>query len=140
MRHCGRACFVILSLNRGDEFLECGRVERRRRHMRLLQENIAELVFQSFLQPEFVARIVFALQCLEAFNQGILLRCVGGAGDLQRDQVGFDDVLGRRQYVGDQILALNDALIDRAVDLEFVERLERPRAVYRKTKRKYAYQ
>jgi hypothetical protein len=39
-----------------------------------------------------------------------------------REHIGFDDEERWRQDVGNQVLAVNDLFIDRAVDLEPLER------------------
>ena len=52
-------------------------------------------------------------------------RRVGRAFHLQHEQVGLDDVFGRRQDVRDHVLALHDPLVDRPVDLDRVQHAER---------------
>ncbi len=47
-----------------------------------------------------------------------------GIGERKRHlEIGFEDVLGRRQDVGDEVFAENDLAIDIAADLERVERV-----------------
>ena len=75
--------------------------------------------------PELVADVVLAPQRLAALDQVRHRRRVGGSLELQDEQVRLDDVLGRRQDVGDDVLALDDPLVDGAVHLDRVDHADR---------------
>jgi hypothetical protein len=50
-------------------------------------------------------------------DQASDVRRIRLVGELEHEQIGLDDVLGRRQHVGDEVLALDDLLVDGAVHL-----------------------
>ena len=85
------------------------------------------------LEPERVARVVFSSQGLQSLDQPVLIDFVDCFKQLKRDQVGLDDVFRRRQDVRYQVLALNNPLVDRAIDLQFVQGLERPAPIHKES-------
>ena len=88
--------------------------------MGLFQEQVFQLVIQLFFQPERMPRIVVGLEADQPGRERIAFGLVGRCPELETDQIGFENVFRGWQDIGNQVLALHDALIQRAVDLEIV--------------------
>jgi hypothetical protein len=92
------------------------------RAVRGIQELLADGRCQRLGQPEGVASLVFLLQIGQTSEQRPTLRRLLGVGELEGHQIRLDDVVGRRQDVGDQILAAHDVAVDRAIDFDLTPR------------------
>ena len=135
-RHGSGDARFVLPLQRGDEARECRLIECHGRGMRLRQQGLCDIGIEMLGTPELMARVVLGLQGLQAFDQLVLRAPVFGPHQLEGDQVGFEDVFGRRQHVGHQVLALHDALVHGPVDLQFVQHAQRPAAIHDHAQRK----
>ena len=140
VRHntCDRC--AVLSSYRRDELVEGEFVEVESRAMCLVEEVVCKLPIEALLLPEIVTGVVFALECLQAGDQAFLFALVGARRKLISHEIGLDNVRRRREDVGHQILALDDAMIDGAVDFQFIQCVERPNAVKKKSGSEHHYQ
>ncbi len=107
----------IALLERGKERLLGDLPEADGRLMSAFGQRVANI--EVLLEPEGVARVVVLAQCREALAPRRRARRV--VQRQRRLEIGFDDVLGRGQDVGDEILAEDDARVRVAAHLELLQ-------------------
>ncbi|PJO20549.1 hypothetical protein Y5A_024415 [Burkholderia glumae AU6208] len=88
--------------------------------MRCVDQRPPRVRIERLLAPESIAIVIVLSQRGETVDQARLLRGVR-VEQLEAQQVRLDHVFGRRQDIGDQIVAQLDLLIQGAVDAQLFQ-------------------